>query len=607
MSARLSTQNRQCSALKRMLAGNSQVNPDDEQMIGEWKVLIYDRAGRDILLPLFSVAQLKNLGITLHLLLHSEREAIPDSSAIYFISPSDDNLKRVTRDLKDAMYESFEFNFISPIKREKLEDLAQAALSADSAHLVSKIYDQYSNFVSLEDQLFILRYQNRDSMCYYNLNRNNITDTEMNAAVDEIVDGLFSFLVTLGMIPFIRAQRNGIAEFVADRLDKKIRDNLRDTRNSLFQQECGAFAFNRPIILLLDRNFDLMTPMTHSWTYQSLIHDVLETGLNSVAMNAEGKKKQFYDLGENDEFWMKYRFAPALPDVAEAIHKATEDCQRQEDQIKSLQGGMDQDNIDLEDSTNKLTSAIENLPAILERKRRVDAHTSVATNLLDQIKLRGLDALFRAEDKILHGGKPERAVIDMLKDETIGNEDGTDKLRLLLVYLLAQENITEKIEDLVAPLDALGTNTDAVNYIRKLKSIGKNTGKQENGSGWGSKALNLASTFHQTISGKKNQVAATRALDIVLSSDADDYKYLDPKIMRPTEGQPRSKQPITQAIVFLIGGGSLIEYQNLVEFERQRNQDKPPAQKLNIIYGATEIPKPNEFLSYLTKLGTESQ
>ena len=86
---------------------------------------------------------------------------------------------------------------------------------------------------------------------------------------------LFSFLVTLGMIPFIRSQRGGIAEFVADRLDKKIRDNLRDSRNSLFQQESGALAFNRPVILLLDRNFDLMTPLAHSWTYQSLIHDVL--------------------------------------------------------------------------------------------------------------------------------------------------------------------------------------------------------------------------------------------------------------------------------------------------------------------------------------------
>ena len=36
-------------------------------MIGEWKVLVYDRAGRDILLPLFTVAQLKNLGITVSL------------------------------------------------------------------------------------------------------------------------------------------------------------------------------------------------------------------------------------------------------------------------------------------------------------------------------------------------------------------------------------------------------------------------------------------------------------------------------------------------------------------------------------------------------------
>ena len=33
-------------------------------MIGEWRVLVYDRAGRDILLPLFSVAKLKNMGIT---------------------------------------------------------------------------------------------------------------------------------------------------------------------------------------------------------------------------------------------------------------------------------------------------------------------------------------------------------------------------------------------------------------------------------------------------------------------------------------------------------------------------------------------------------------
>ena len=31
--------------------------------------------------------------------------------------------------------------------------------------------------------------------------------------------------------------------------------------------------------------------------------------------------------------------------------------------------------------------------------------------------------------------------------------------------------------------------------------------------------------------------------------------------MRPVEGQPKSRQPISQAILFIIGGGSYIEYQ----------------------------------------------
>ena len=43
--------------------------------------------------------------------------------------------------------------------------------------------------------------------------------------------------------------------------------------------------------------------------------------------------------------------------------------------------------------------------------------------------------------------------------------------------------------------------------------------------------------------------------------DDEEDKYLDPKIMRPVEGQPKSRQPISQAILFMIGGGSYIEYQ----------------------------------------------
>ena len=34
-------------------------------------------------------------------------------------------------------------------------------------------------------------------------------------------------------------------------------------------------SFQRPMMVILDRNFDLATPLHHTWTYQALAHDVL--------------------------------------------------------------------------------------------------------------------------------------------------------------------------------------------------------------------------------------------------------------------------------------------------------------------------------------------
>ena len=38
-----------------------------------WKVLVYDGIGQSILAPIFSVKELREAGVTLHITLHSER------------------------------------------------------------------------------------------------------------------------------------------------------------------------------------------------------------------------------------------------------------------------------------------------------------------------------------------------------------------------------------------------------------------------------------------------------------------------------------------------------------------------------------------------------
>lgn len=62
------------------------------------------------------------------------------------------------------------------------------------------------------------------------------------------------------------------------KLDQKIRDNLRDARNNLFVQEnvrAGQLYLNRPVLVIADRSIDFCTMMHHTWTYQALINDVL--------------------------------------------------------------------------------------------------------------------------------------------------------------------------------------------------------------------------------------------------------------------------------------------------------------------------------------------
>lgn len=45
--------------------------------------------------------------------------------------------------------------------------------------------------------------------------------------------------ICTGTVPVIRSPRGNAAEMVAEKLDKKLRENLRDTRNSLFLMDAA--------------------------------------------------------------------------------------------------------------------------------------------------------------------------------------------------------------------------------------------------------------------------------------------------------------------------------------------------------------------------------
>ncbi|CAG0889362.1 unnamed protein product, partial [Darwinula stevensoni] len=559
-------------------------------------------------------------------LVHSDRESIPDVPAVYFLMPTEENIQRISQDFQNGLYDSYFLNFISPISRQKLEDLASSALSFGCVPTISKIFDQYLNFISIEDDLFILKHQSSDDISFYAINRGDIKDTEMDIIMDSIVDSLFSVFVTSGAVPIIRCPRGNAAEMVAEKLDKKLRENLRNSRNSLFNADTlhsGQLSFQRPLLVLLDRTVDLATPLHHTWTYQALAHDVLDLALNRVTLAEDyahaasdhsrpKKKTKSYDLNPSDRFWSLHKGSP-FPTVASSVQEELDHYRACEDQVKHLKSAMGLDGESdeaismISDNTAKLTSAVSSLPELLEKKRLIDLHTTVATAILDEIKGRKLDVYFEIEERVMSKSAFDRSLMELIMDPEKGSPE--DKLRLFLIAYICCPSMTEvEFDQYASALGNAGCDMNALNYVKNWKAFSKMATMPQYGGG-GTKTVGMFSRLMtqgsqfvmegvKNLVVKKHNLPVTRIVDALLEQkngpEVEEYRYFDPKLLRFTDSNsiPRATTPFSDAIVFVVGGGNYIEYHNLLDYAKS----KTGSSQKKLIYGTTQLINASQFL-----------
>jgi sec1 family domain-containing protein 1 len=202
----------QIKAVHRMLAFNEEDSvssynesngyslPPAGSSHNQWKILIYDTACRAIISPILSVQQLRRRGVTLHLLLNSEREAIPDVPAIYFCRPTKENLAIIAQDCAKGLYARAHLNFVTKLDRPLMEEFAKLVVQTASLESIASVHDQYLDYVCLEKRLFSLHKVNS----YATYNGSGATEEMMEQAMTDVAYGLFSVVASLGQIPIIR-------------------------------------------------------------------------------------------------------------------------------------------------------------------------------------------------------------------------------------------------------------------------------------------------------------------------------------------------------------------------------------------------------------------
>lgn len=538
-----------------------------ESEASKWKILIYDKRGMSIVGRIFHQQSLEDLQVTLFLRITDSRSHVSDAPAVYFVEPTRENIDFIVNDAEAGIYEFFYLNFTSSISRSNLDYFAQRVAEKELSHRFEKVFDQYTDFISLEHSLYTFDKPN----FFFNVKASTryTSDSEKKLLLDSTVDSLFSLCVTMEALPVICYSRQSDAcKYVAEDL----KDKLRAGRQSLI-----PFSPRHPLLLIFDREQDISSALRHSATYQALVHDVIGIKNNKLS-RSDGK---IVMLDWADEFWMETK-GLMFPDAEQEYRDMIESYAAVRKEMTSGSADM-----------SEMPGMIGKIGDINRQKDIIDKHNDILKDHVGPaLQQRDLPDFYRIEDDLLLGE-------NVKMEELLGVlEKGTpeDKLRFLIVHYLCKGDGEEHAE-LLDAASRYDISFEALNWVKTQRELHNRRTRQNVQES----DPNLVDATKKYFGGLKkllkrdetSKCEVTKILERLMATNTDEEF-----VYESVQGSNQLPPNFTEAIVFVWGGGSFVEFQNL-----QDSKASGSTQIDSIVYGSTHMPKPSEFLEELTNLG----
>ncbi|GLJ29022.1 hypothetical protein SUGI_0572840 [Cryptomeria japonica] len=535
--------------------------------ISGMKVLILDTNTVSIISVAFSQSELLQKEVFLVETLETvSKEMMTHLKAVCFLRPTAENIQHLKRHLYFPRFGEYHLYFSNILKTHYIQILGDS----DEHEVVQQVQEFYADFVAVDPYHFSL---NLPSNYVYMLQP--VSDPQNSQRFcDRVVDGIAAVFLALKRRPVVRYQSSSdIARRIAQEIARL-----------MYEEESGLFDFRRsevaPLLLVLDRRDDPVTPLLNQWTYQAMVHELLGIKDNKVDLRnvpKVPKDQQEVVLSSEQDAFFKANMYENFGDLGMNIKRMVDEFQQKAKSNQNIQT--------LED----MAKFVDNYPEYRKMHGNVSKHVTMVTEMSKIVDERKLMSLSHTEqDLACNAGQVAavEAVMNHLNDENVSD---LDRLHLVMLYALRYEKESPiQLEQLVHKLSLRPTRykPGLVHFLLKQAGVEKRTGDLYGNRDFFNRARNMA----RGLKGVENVYTQHQPLlyntieSIVKGRLRDiDYPFIGNHFQ---QGRP-------QEVIIFIVGGTTYEEARTVALQNAANTGT------RIILGGSDILNSKKFLKDL--------
>uniref|UniRef100_A0A671QXN6 Vacuolar protein sorting-associated protein 45 n=1 Tax=Sinocyclocheilus anshuiensis TaxID=1608454 RepID=A0A671QXN6_9TELE len=303
----------------------------------------------------------------------------------------------------------------------------------------------------------------------------------------------------------------------------------------IITKEYEPFDFRKtevpPLLLILDRSDDAITPLLNQWTYQAMVHELLGLNNNRIDLSrVPGISKDLREVvlsAENDEFYANNLYLN-FGEIGTNIKNLMEDFQKKKPKDKQKL-----------ESISDMKAFVDNYPQFKKMSGTVSKHVTVVGDLSRLVSERQLMEVSEVEQELAcqnDHSSAQQNVRRLLQNPRVSE---IDAVRLVMLYALRYEKHSSSI--LPSLMEELNRKGLSERHRKMVQAVVEYGGKRVRGSDLitPTDAVAITKQFFKGLKGVENvytqhQPLLHDTLDQLIKGRLKDsqFPYLGPSSLR---------------------------------------------------------------------------